>query len=75
MKIFQTDNGTEIKNAELKSFLENEGIKQVFSRPYHPKSNGAVEAVHKTVKKYLTNEYKNKKEKFNIELSLEKFLI
>ena len=74
-KIFQTDNGTEFKNAELKTFLENEGIKHVFSRPYHPQSNGAVEAVHKSVKKYLSNEYKVQKKNFNIELSLEKFLI
>ena len=33
-KIFQTDNGKELKNRELKTFLENEGIEQVFSRPY-----------------------------------------
>ena len=37
-KIFQTDNGTEFKNSELKTFLENEGIKQVLSRVYHPQS-------------------------------------
>ena len=74
-KIFQTDNGAEFKNAELKTFLDNEGIKLIFSRPYHPQSNGAVEAVHKSVKKYLTNEYKKHKEKFNIEISLENFLI
>ena len=74
-KIFQTDNGTEFKNAELKTFLENEGIKQIFSRLFHPQSNGAIEAVHKSVKKYLANEYQIQKKKFNIELSLEKFLI
>ena len=60
-KIFQTDNGTEFKNAELKTFLANEGIKQVFSRVYHPQSNGAVEAVHKDVRKYLITEYNKKK--------------
>ena len=60
-KIFQTDNGTEFKNAELKTFLEKEGIKHIFSRPYHPQSNGAVEAVHKSIKKYLANEFKIQK--------------
>ena len=60
-KIFQTDNGTEFKNAELKTFLENEGIKQIFSRPYHSQSNGAVETVHKSVKNYLANEYQIQK--------------
>jgi hypothetical protein len=74
-KIFQTDNGTEFKNAELKTFLANEGIKQIFSRVYHPQSNGAVEAVHKDVRKYLITEYNKKKKKFNIEISLEEFII
>ena len=60
-KIFQSDNGTEFKNLELKIFLENEDIKQVFSRVYHPQSNGVVEAIHKTVRKFLLNEYKIKK--------------
>ena len=31
-KIFQTDNGAEFKNAELKTFLDNEGIKLIFSK-------------------------------------------
>ena len=55
-KIFQTDNGTEFKNKELKLYLEKEDIKQVFSRPYHPQSNGAVEALHKSVRKFLMKE-------------------
>ena len=60
-KILQTDNGKEFKNSELKTFLENEGIKQVFSRIYHPQSNGTVEAIHKAIRKYLINEYNKKK--------------
>ena len=31
-KIFQTDNEAEFKSSELKTFFENEGIKQVFSK-------------------------------------------
>ena len=75
VKFFKLNNGTEFKNAELKIFLEKEGIKQVFSRVYHPQSNGAVEAVHKAVRKYLITEYNKKKKKFNIEISLEEFII
>ena len=67
-KIFQTDNGTEFKNAELKTFLENEGIKQIFSRPYNPQSNGAVEVVDKSVKKYLANEYQIQKKNLILNL-------
>ena len=65
-KIFQTDNGTEFKNSELKTFFENKEIKQVFSRVYHPQSNGAVEAVHKTVRKYLINDYNKKKKNLTL---------
>ena len=65
-KIFQTDNGTEFKNVELKTFLANEGIKQVFSRVYHPQSNGAIEAVHKDVRKYLITEYNKKKKNLTL---------
>ena len=73
--IFQTDNGTEFKNNELKIFFENEGIKHIFSRAYHPQSQGTVEAVHKKVKKYLIDQYNNDKEKFNIETNLDNFII
>ena len=74
-KIFQTDYGTEFKNLELKIFLENEDIKQVFSRVYHPQSNGAVQAIHKTVRKFLLNEYKIKNKNFNIDIALADFMI
>ena len=43
MKIFQTDNGTEFKNNELKIYFENEGIKYLFLRA---QSQSSVEAVH-----------------------------
>ena len=59
-KILQTENGSEFNNSELKTFLKNEGIKQVFSRVYHPLLKGTVEAVHKAVRKYLINEYNKK---------------
>ena len=61
MKNIPTDNGTEFKNKELRFYLENENIKQIFSRFYHPQLNGSVEALHKSVKKYLLNELKIKK--------------
>jgi len=41
--------------------FENERIKKVFSRIYHPQSNGVVEAVHKALRKDLINDYNKKK--------------
>ena len=68
-KIFQTDNGLEFNNL-LKTYLENLNIKYVRGSPYHPQSNGCVEALHKSIKNFLLNEYNSNKENFNIEISL-----
>ena len=48
--IFQTDNGLEFNNANLKIFLENLNINYILSAPYHPQSNGCCEALHKQIK-------------------------
>ena len=45
-----------VKNKELRLYLENENIKQIFSRVYYPQSNGAVEAFHQSVRNYLLKE-------------------
>ena len=54
-KIFQTDNGLEFNNNLLKTYLENLNIKYVRGSPYHPQSNGCVEALHKSIKNFLLN--------------------
>ena len=69
-KIFQSDNGLEFNNSILKLYLENEKIKYIRSAPYHPQTNGCVEALHKQIKKYLLDEYEKKLDKFNIDVSL-----
>ena len=61
--LFQTDNGKEFKNSELKIFLENKNITYINSAPYHPQSNGCCEAIYKEIKKYLLDDL-NKKRKF-----------
>jgi len=50
--IIQSDNGNEFK-AELSAGLEEKGIKQIFSSPYHPQSQGAVESFNGTFKRLL----------------------
>ena len=52
-EIFQTDNGKEFNNIQLKTYLENNNIKYLRSAPYHPQTNGCCEAVHKEIKSYL----------------------
>jgi len=74
-KIFQSDKGTEFTNKELKVYLENQNIMQVFSRVRNPQTNGVVEAFHNTVRKYLLNELKIKHKKFNIDYSIAEFII
>ena len=48
-----TDNGPEFTSSEFTSFLETYNIKQQFTTPYCPSSNGAVERVNRTVQGLL----------------------
>ena len=48
-----TDNGIEIKNNLMDKVLKQLGIERIFSTPYHPQSNGKVEAFHKYLKPTL----------------------
>ena len=70
-KIFQTDNGLEFNNLELKIYLENLNIDYIRSAPYHPQSNGCCETLHKEIKNFLLNEKKIKKDKFDIDIAIE----
>ncbi|KAL5583401.1 hypothetical protein UlMin_015843 [Ulmus minor] len=45
-----SDHGTQFENEKLQSICDRLGIKKIFSSPAHPKSNGQVEAVNKTIK-------------------------
>lgn len=52
-KVLVTDNGTQFSANEFVSFCENNNVKQLFSPPYHPMSNGAAENFVKTLKDKL----------------------
>nr|GEU75759.1 hypothetical protein [Tanacetum cinerariifolium] len=45
----RTDNGTEFRNHELKSFCDEKGISQNFSSPYTPEQNGVAERKNRTL--------------------------
>lgn len=47
------DNGPPFPSSELQAFLKSNGIKTIFSSPYHPASNGAAERFVKTLKRGL----------------------
>ena len=51
-----SDRHVKESNNELKIYVENDKIKQVFSRVYNPKTNGTVETFHKSARKYLVKE-------------------
>ena len=69
-KILQTDNGGEFKNNNLENFCNENNIKLIQSYPYHPQTNGTVEATHKEIQKYICMEFLKNNETFNIEEKL-----
>ena len=52
-KSFRSDNGSEFKNALMKSYCDKSKIKQVFSSPHLPQSNGAIERQNGTLKRLI----------------------
>ena len=51
--IFQSDNGTEFKNSDVKKFCENKNIKIINGGVRHPQSQGVVEKINDFVAKSL----------------------
>jgi hypothetical protein len=51
--VLQTDRGSEFISAEIKEELTKRGIKQIFSKPYQPTSQGQIERFNKTLKSWL----------------------
>ncbi|KAL5542852.1 hypothetical protein UlMin_010562 [Ulmus minor] len=56
-----SDHGTQFENERLRSTCRNLGITKIFSSPTHPKSNGQVEAVNKTIKYTLKKKLEKSK--------------
>lgn len=48
-----SDNDTAFKSAEMKDFLDKNGIKIIYIAPYHPSSNGQAERMVQTTKQAL----------------------
>ena len=56
-KKLHTDNGLEVKNKLMDDFCAKYNIKHIYSKPSSPKSNGAVEASHKQIKKLILEKF------------------
>ncbi|KAL5571238.1 hypothetical protein UlMin_020835 [Ulmus minor] len=65
-----SDHGTQFENEKLQSICDRLGIIKVFSSPAHPKSNGQVEAVNKTIKQNLKKKLEKSKGAWVDELPL-----
>ena len=48
-ELIQSDNGKEFTNKTLNAYLEGIDVKHLYGSPYHPQSQGAIEAFNKTV--------------------------
>jgi transposase InsO family protein len=56
IEMIYSDNGKEFKKAFRQLCIRN-GIKQQFTKPYHPQTNGKAERVIKTIKTELLKEH------------------
>ncbi|KAL5570128.1 hypothetical protein UlMin_026703 [Ulmus minor] len=56
-----SNHGTQFENEKLKSICRNLGITNIFPSPAHPKSNGQVEAVNRTIKYTLKKKLEKSK--------------
>ena len=71
----QNDNGTEFVNSTLKTYLEKEGVNHIRGLPYHPQSQGAVEAFNKTKLKFLYLAYDENNDTFELKRAIIDFLL
>ena len=55
-----TDNGSPFTSIEFESFLQQNGIKQIRTSPYHPSSNGMAERMVQTFKNSMEKMKENK---------------
>lgn len=69
-----SDNGPPFNSYELRKYLETNGVKKLFSPPFHPQSNGLVERAVQTVKSVLRKFVNESNNQFQLSEAIEKFL-
>ena len=73
--MIQSDNGGEFSSREFKQFLLKYNIEHKFGPPYRPKWQGAVESFDKTIQIFLEMAKYQYKENYDLEDSVNDFLI
>ncbi|OMJ10457.1 Retrovirus-related Pol polyprotein from transposon [Smittium culicis] len=65
-----SDNGAAFTNQLINAFCMNHGIKQVFSSPYHPETNGMTERFNRTIKALIKAYTTEDQSKWDLHLDL-----
>ena len=76
-ELIQSDNEKEFTNKTLNAYLEGIDVKHLYGIPYHPQSQGVIEAFNITVPSSLLEAYDNAKDKkmdWDLEMNLLHFL-
>ena len=71
LQVLKSDNGSAFRSNEVRLVCQGYNIAQSFTFPYNPRSNGAVERSHGSLKELLTRECRIEKAKKGITLSFE----
>ena len=69
-----SDNGSQFISDEFSCFMKANGIKHIFTSPYHPKSNGEAERFVQTLKNALQRD-REREEADSIQTKLSRFLM
>ena len=74
-KILQSDNGGEFKNSILDQYLSKINVRHIFGSPYHPQSQGSVEAYNRTIQDFLVSAKDAMGKKFDLKDAINEFLV
>ena len=69
-EILQSDNGSEYKNELISNFCVENKIKQIFSSPYRPSTNGVVEVAHKEIRRHIMLDFLDDEDNFDLNNSI-----
>ena len=72
---FLSDNNTEFVNSTLKTYFGKNGVNNIRGSPFHPQSQGAVEAFYITILKFLYLAYDQNNNIFELNRAITDFLL
>ena len=67
-----SDNGPQFTSEDFKQFMRSNGIKHIFTSPYHPSANGAIKRLVRTFKQAMNA---GSSEKYPLQHRLQNFLL